>query len=88
MEGKGKTVVSWVQQLNFSMLTGRKYPIHSSQTQEPAGQINVQMATLSDGNWVATWMDSTDGSEYGVCDQVFDQSGNRIGNEFLAVPIR
>ena len=53
-------------------------------TRTSGAQINVQMATLSDGNWVATWMDSTDGSEYGVYGQVFDQSGNRIGNEFLA----
>jgi Ca2+-binding RTX toxin-like protein len=41
------------------------------------GEQNVQFATLANGGFIATWTDS--GSVHA---QLFDGSGNRVGNEF------
>lgn len=48
-----------------------------------SAQINPVVAGLKDGGFVVCWESSwQDGSETGIFGQMFDNSGNKVGNEF------
>ncbi|MCP4339447.1 MAG: hypothetical protein GY799_11300, partial [Desulfobulbaceae bacterium] len=47
-------------------------------------QTDVKVATLDNGNVIATWADNSglDGADWGIFAQMFDPDGFKIGNEF------
>ncbi len=46
-------------------------------------QANPSVASFRNGNFIVTWWsDLQDGSNYGIYGQLFDNIGNKIGNEF------
>ena len=94
MNASGMFVVVWASYTDFNSIYDIKARIYKNN--QPIGneflvntfttntQTNPDVAIDDNGNFVITW-DSwyQDGSNKGVYAQMFDQNGNKVGNEFL-----
>lgn len=57
-------------------------------TTTPLAQLNPQIATLSNGDFVVVWCDASAGDVNHVLDgQIFDATGAKVGGEFLVAPL-
>ncbi len=68
----------------YDAAAGSFGPTFQLNTTTTGSQYEVEVATLSDGGFVAVWRsDSQDGSSAGVYGQRFDAAGTPVGAEFL-----